>query len=71
MSASDPIGFFDSGIGGVTVLKEAVRLLPHENYVFSAIQKTIPTAIKAMGRSLPAVRRSSVILQTKSTARRS
>lgn len=34
MRASDPVGFFDSGIGGVTVLKEAQRLLPNENYVF-------------------------------------
>lgn len=29
-----PIGFFDSGIGGATVLKAAMRLLPREDYVF-------------------------------------
>jgi glutamate racemase len=29
-----PIGFFDSGVGGISVLKEAVRLLPNENYLY-------------------------------------
>ena len=29
-----PIGFLDSGLGGVSVLRSAVRLLPRENYVF-------------------------------------
>lgn len=28
------IGLFDSGIGGVTVLKEILRLLPNENYIY-------------------------------------
>lgn len=31
---NNPIGFLDSGIGGVTVLREAVKLLPNENYFF-------------------------------------
>lgn len=29
-----PVGVFDSGVGGISVLKELHRLLPHENYVF-------------------------------------
>lgn len=29
-----PIGIFDSGIGGVTVLKEILKLLPNENYIY-------------------------------------
>ena len=29
-----PIGVFDSGIGGVTVLKELLQLLPEENYIY-------------------------------------
>jgi glutamate racemase len=28
------IAFFDSGIGGLTVLHEALKILPHENYVY-------------------------------------
>ena len=29
-----PIGVFDSGQGGLTVLSRLVDLLPHENFVF-------------------------------------
>lgn len=29
-----PIGIFDSGIGGVTVLKEIIKILPHEEYIY-------------------------------------
>ncbi|WBW97898.1 glutamate racemase [Oceanirhabdus sp. W0125-5] len=29
-----PIGFFDSGVGGISVLKEAVKLMPEENYIY-------------------------------------
>ena len=31
---NDLIGFFDSGVGGVSVLREAVRLLPNEHFLF-------------------------------------
>ena len=30
------IGFFDSGIGGITVLHEALKLLPEEDYIYYA-----------------------------------
>ena len=33
---SRPICFFDSGIGGSTVLKEVMRLLPNEHYIYYA-----------------------------------
>ena len=33
-SSNQAIGVFDSGLGGLTVLKEIVRLLPHENTVY-------------------------------------
>ena len=29
-----PIGIFDSGVGGVTVLKELQKLLPNEDYIY-------------------------------------
>lgn len=29
-----PIAFFDSGVGGISVLREAVKLLPHEDFLF-------------------------------------
>ena len=31
-----PICFFDSGIGGATILKEVIRLLPFEGYIYYA-----------------------------------
>ena len=31
---ASPIGMFDSGVGGISVLREAVRLLPNELFVF-------------------------------------
>ncbi len=34
MSSSRPIGFLDSGIGGISVIRKAVRLLPNEDYFF-------------------------------------
>ena len=29
-----PIGVFDSGVGGISILRELVRELPHEDFVF-------------------------------------
>ncbi len=37
-----PICFFDSGIGGATILKEVVKQLPNENYVYYADSKNNP-----------------------------
>lgn len=34
MDKNRPIGFFDSGIGGLTVLHEALRALPRERYIY-------------------------------------
>lgn len=29
-----PIGFFDSGVGGISVLKTAFKMMPNENYIY-------------------------------------
>lgn len=34
MQSKLPVGFFDSGVGGVSVLKESLRLMPNEKYIF-------------------------------------
>lgn len=34
MQKNRPIGFFDSGIGGLTVLHEALKMLPNERYIY-------------------------------------
>lgn len=39
---SRPIGIFDSGIGGVTVLKEITKLLPNEDYTYYSDSKNNP-----------------------------
>lgn len=36
------IGIFDSGIGGATVLKEILKLLPNENYIYYSDSKNNP-----------------------------
>lgn len=40
------IGIFDSGIGGITVLHEALKLLPYENYIYYADTKNVPYGTK-------------------------
>ncbi|CAM5717310.1 Glutamate racemase 2 [Streptomyces afghaniensis] len=41
------IGFFDSGIGGMSVLHQAVRLLPNEDYIFYADTLHVPYGEKS------------------------
>ena len=33
-SVNKPIAVFDSGLGGIRVLKELVKLMPNENYIY-------------------------------------
>lgn len=44
---SNPIGFFDSGIGGTSIWKEVSRLLPNENTIYLADSKNAPYGIKS------------------------
>jgi len=41
-----PIGIMDSGIGGTTVLKEMLELLPCESYIYMADTKNMPYGSK-------------------------
>lgn len=41
------IGFFDSGIGGITVLYEAMKQLPKENFVYYADTLHVPYGTKS------------------------
>ena len=45
--ADAPIGIFDSGIGGLSVLRHARALLPHEELLYFADDQGNFTAIKA------------------------
>lgn len=42
MNNQESIGVFDSGIGGATVLKEIIKILPNENYIFYSDSKNNP-----------------------------
>ncbi|MCL5432721.1 MAG: glutamate racemase [Patescibacteria group bacterium] len=46
MKNNNPIGVFDSGVGGLSVLIELKKLLPKENYIFFADQANVPYGAK-------------------------
>lgn len=37
-----PIGFFDSGLGGLSVLRKALEIMPNENYIYYGDSKHAP-----------------------------
>ena len=41
-----PIGIFDSGIGGLTVLKKIIEILPNEKYIYYADTDNVPYGTK-------------------------
>jgi glutamate racemase len=47
MSDSRPIGIFDSGIGGLTVLREVSELLPDENIIYLGDTARVPYGIRS------------------------
>ena len=46
-SMNQPIGIFDSGVGGTSIWKEIVQLLPHEDTVYLADSKNAPYGVKS------------------------
>lgn len=46
MEKNQPIGVFDSGVGGVSVLRELVALLPNENYIYFGDSVNAPYGTK-------------------------
>ena len=47
MNKKEAIGIFDSGIGGVTVLKELLKVLPNENYIYYSDSRNNPYGDKS------------------------
>lgn len=47
MSLQSPIGVFDSGVGGLTVVKELMRQLPGENMVYFGDTARVPYGSKS------------------------
>ncbi len=46
-SKEQPIGVFDSGLGGLTVVREIMKQLPHENIVYYGDLARLPYGIKS------------------------
>ncbi len=42
-----PIGVFDSGVGGLTVVKQIMKVLPHENIVYFGDTARVPYGTKS------------------------
>ncbi|GEO78993.1 glutamate racemase [Companilactobacillus mindensis DSM 14500] len=46
MSDQRPIGVLDSGLGGLTVVKEVIKQLPNENVIFIGDEARMPYGVK-------------------------
>ncbi|WP_396143037.1 glutamate racemase [Flavobacterium sp.] len=47
MKKNNPIGLFDSGVGGTSIWKEVHTLLPNENTIYLADSKNAPYGLKS------------------------
>ena len=43
-----PIGVFDSGVGGISVLKELVKIMPNENFIYFGDSYNAPYGTKSL-----------------------
>lgn len=57
MKITHPIGVFDSGLGGLNILKELRRVLPHEDYAYLADNRNSPYGIKSEAEIIGLVRK--------------
>ena len=60
-----PIGIFDSGVGGLTVLKEIERILPFENIVYFGDTARVPYGNKSKSTIIRFSRESANFLKKK------
>ena len=47
LTPSSPIGVFDSGLGGLTVLKSLEKILPHESFIYFGDTAHVPYGTKS------------------------
>lgn len=48
LKKEQPIGVFDSGVGGISVLRELVKIMPNENYIYFGDSKNAPYGTKTL-----------------------
>ena len=65
MQNSNPIGLFDSGIGGTSIWKEIHALLPHENTIYLADSKNAPYGLKSKEEIIHLSRKNTELLLNK------
>lgn len=62
---SNPIGVFDSGIGGLSVLRQIIKLLPNEKYIYYADTDNVPYGLKTKEQILEYVENAIDFLNSK------
>jgi glutamate racemase len=65
MKKNNPIGLFDSGIGGTSIWKEINKLLPLENSIYLADSKNAPYGIKSKEEIIALSKKNTEILLNK------
>lgn len=45
---NSPIGFFDSGVGGLSVMKEAISIMPNEDFIYFGDSQNAPYGTKEL-----------------------
>lgn len=66
MQKQQPIGLFDSGVGGVSIWKEIHKLLPHEHTIYLADSKNAPYGQKSKSKILElSIKNVELLLQKK------
>jgi glutamate racemase len=58
------VGVFDSGIGGLTLLKEIMSTMPHENFLYYADTENVPYSYKTTDQIKVYVEKAVVFLRT-------
>lgn len=61
----NPIGIFDSGLGGLTVLKQVKKLLPHESLIYLGDTARVPYGTRSKDTILRFAREDSAFLSDK------
>jgi glutamate racemase len=62
MKTNNPIGLFDSGIGGTSIWKEINKLLPLENSIYLADSKNAPYGLKSKDEIIALSKKNTEIL---------
>ena len=65
MKKTDPIAVFDSGVGGISVLKELIALMPNENFIYYGDSINAPYGTKSADEIRALTRKNAEILLEK------